>query len=414
MARPKLVHRGDRDRERAARSRVGERREHAWRARRPSPTFNMFTSPSKVTHCFVTTRLDIGNRGPDVQTPGLFRGCPAGWAAAPVTASCRERRDDTPVRVYLWPMGEKMQKAISVVWGLLATIVTGALTASTSQPAASAETAAPTRQPARFTVSSFNVLGSSHTPAGGTRAVGTTRIVWAHELLIQHHVDVAGFQEMQPDQAEKFLSITNGKWALYPGLTAVRRDSENSIGWRTDKFHLVQATTLRIPYFNGNPRVMPVVLLRDKATGALTYFMNYHNPANTSRFPNQGYWRLEATRVEIALSNQLAPVGIPRIVTGDMNERATYFCRVTEQTPLKAARGGSWRDGVCDAQKPRAVDWIFGSKRLTFSNYLEDRSALVATTTDHPVIVSDVRVGPRKFPNAYGTAPAPVVGMLTY
>jgi hypothetical protein len=311
-------------------------------------------------------------------------------------------------------MGEKMQKAISVVSVVLATNVTGALTASTSPPAAFAVAAAPIPLPATFTVSSFNVLGSSHTPEGGTRALGTTRIVWAHELLVQHHVDVAGFQEMQPDQAERFLSITDGKWALYPGLTAARRDSENSIGWRTDKFHLVQATTLRIPYFNGNPRVMPVVLLRDKGTGALTYFMNYHNPADTSRFPNQGYWRLEATRVEIALSNQLAPVGVPRIVTGDMNERATYFCRVTEQTPLKAARGGSWRDGVCDAQKPRAVDWIFGSKRLTFTNYIEDRSALVATTTDHPVIVSDVRVGPRKFPNAYGTAPAPVVGMLTY
>lgn len=311
-------------------------------------------------------------------------------------------------------MGQKIQKAISVVWAVVAAIVTTALTVSTSEPAASAVTAAPTREPATFTVSSFNVLGSSHTPAGGTRAVGTARIVWAHELLVQHHVDVAGFQEMQADQAEKFLSITNGKWALYPGLTTVRRDSENSIGWRTDKFHLVQATTLRIPYFNGNPRVMPVVLLRDKATGALGYFMNYHNPADTRQFPNQGYWRLEATRVEIALSNQLAPAGIPRIVTGDMNERATYFCRVTQQTPLSAARGGSWRDGVCDAQRPRTVDWIFGSKRLTFSNYLEDRSALVAKTTDHPVIVSDVQVGPRKFPNAYGTAPAPVVDMLTY
>src|SRR3954454_7728685 len=243
-------------------------------------------------------------------------------------------------------MGHKVQRITSVLAGVFATSVTGALTVSTTDAAASPATAAPIPQPATFTVSSFNVLGSSHTPAGGTRAVGIKRIVWANQLLVQHHVDVAGFQEMQHDQAETFLSITNGKWALYPGLTAVRRDSENSIGWRTEKFHLVQATTVRIPYFNGNPRVMPVLLLRHKATGSMGYFMNYHNPADTSQFPNQGYWRLEAARVEIALSNQLAPLGIPRIVTGDMNERATYFCRVTQQTPLKAARGGSWRDGV--------------------------------------------------------------------
>ena len=312
-------------------------------------------------------------------------------------------------------MGEKLKKLSPVVAGLFATVVTSLLTVSATQPAASAVTAPRPPQPATFTLSSFNVLGSSHTPPGGKRAVGTTRIVWASQLLVQHHIDVVGFQELQTDQAEKFLSVTSGKWALFPGLTKVRRDTENSIGWRTDRFDLVQATTVNIPYFNGNPRAMPVVLLRHKASGALGYFMNYHNPASTNRYPDQGYWRSEATRVEIALSNQLMPLAIPRFVTGDMNERAPYFCRVTKQTPLKAARGGYWKDGVCYANKPRAVDWIFGSRRLTFSNYLEDRSALATKTTDHPVIVSDVRVTPQEFPKAYvATPPAPVVPKVTY
>jgi hypothetical protein len=309
-------------------------------------------------------------------------------------------------------MGEKLKKASSVLAALAATVVTGVLAASTVQPSASAATRAP--QPAGFTVSSFNVLGSSHTPPGGKRAVGTTRIGWAHQLLTQHHVDVVGFQELQTDQATRFLSITAGKWALFPGLTAVKRNSENSIGWRTDRFALVQATTVNIPYFNGNPRAMPVVLLRHKATGALSYFMNYHNPADTSTYPNQDRWRAEATRVQIALSNQLVATGIPRFVTGDMNDRAPYFCRVTKETPLKAARGGYWKDGVCYAQKPRAVDWILGSQRLTFSNYVEDRSALAARTTDHPVIVSDVRITPQALPNAYAATPAPVVPKVTY
>jgi hypothetical protein len=257
-------------------------------------------------------------------------------------------------------------------------------------------------------VSSFNVLGSSHTPPGGKRAVGTTRIVWANQLLDQHHVDVVGFQELQTDQATKFLSITSGKWALFPGLTAVKRNSENSIGWRTDKFDLVQATTVNIPYFNGNPRAMPVVLLRHKATGALGYFMNFHNPADTAKFRNQARYRAAATTIEIALQNALYRRGIPRFMTGDMNERATYFCRVTAESPVIAARPTSYRkDGVCYAGRPRSVDWIFGARKVDFSNYVEDRSPLVAKTTDHPVIVSDVTVSPSKLPRAWNRPAAP-------
>ena len=53
---------------------------------------------------------------------------------------------------------------------------------------------------------------------------------------------------------------------------------------------------MNIPYFNGSPRPMPVVLLRDKATGMMAYFANFHNPADTAQYHNQGKWRAEATR----------------------------------------------------------------------------------------------------------------------
>ena len=43
------------------------------------------------------------------------------------------------------------------------------------------------------------------------------------------------------------------------------------------------ATTVNIPYFNGHPRPMPVVLLRDKVSGMMTYFANFHNPAGVSQ-----------------------------------------------------------------------------------------------------------------------------------
>ena len=312
-------------------------------------------------------------------------------------------------------MGEKLRRGSSVAAGLAVLLVTALLSVGVVEPASSTTRRA-TPPTATFTVSSFNVLGASHTPAGGSRASGTTRIVWAKQLLDQHHVQVAGFQEMQAVQYTKFAQIAGSSWALYPGLTMLKRDSENSIGWRTDTFDLVWASTVKIPYFNGSLRSMPVVLLREKSTGMLAYFANVHNPADTATYRNQGVYRAEATRMEIALQNLLAPTGIPRFLTGDMNERASYFCRVTAEAPLKAARPTStWVNGVCSAGSPRAVDWILGSTEVPWSSYIEDRSALVAKTTDHPMIIGDATIDTATFPNALtATPPAPIVPGTTF
>ena len=312
-------------------------------------------------------------------------------------------------------MGEKLRRVSSVTAGLAVLLVTALLSVGVVEPASSTTRRA-TPPTATITISSFNVLGASHTPAGSSRASGTTRIVWAKQLLDQHHVQVAGFQEMQAVQYTKFAQIAGSSWALYPGLTMLKRDSENSIGWRTDTFDLVWASTVKIPYFNGTLRSMPVVLLREKSTGMLAYFANVHNPADTATYRNQAVYRAEATRMEIALQNQLAPSGIPRFLTGDMNERASYFCRVTKEAPLKAARPTStWINGVCSAGRPRAVDWILSSTETPWSNYIEDRSALVAKTTDHPMIIGDATIDTATFPNALtATPPAPIVPGTTF
>jgi hypothetical protein len=302
-----------------------------------------------------------------------------------------------------------------VTAGLAVLLVTALLSVGVMEPAASTTRRA-TPPTATFTVSSFNVLGASHTPAGSSRASGTTRIVWAKQLLDQHHVQVAGFQEMQAVQYTKFAQLAGSSWALYPGLTMLKRDSENSIGWRTDTFDLVWASTVKIPYFNGNLRSMPVVLLREKSTGMLAYFANVHNPADTATYRNQAVYRAEATRMEIALQNLLAPTGIPRFLTGDMNERASYFCRVSKEAPLKAARPTStWVNGACSAGSPRAVDWILSSTEIPWSSYIEDRSALVAKTTDHPMIIGDATIDTATFPNALtATPPGPIIPGTTF
>jgi hypothetical protein len=255
-----------------------------------------------------------------------------------------------------------------------------------------------------FTMASFNVLGSSHTNRGGHSpgmASGPQRIGSALAVLNGHGVSVVGIQEFQPDQRATFQRQAQG-WAMYPGLSLGRRAGENSVAWRTDTWQLVRPGLVDIPYFNGRIRPMPYVLLRHTRTGVLAYFSTFHNPADIGG--NMQRFRNEATRREINLFKQLETTGIPQFVTGDMNERDEYFCKVTGATPLIAAAGGS-NQGGCVPPRPAQIDWIFGSPAVVFSRYVVDRSPLVRRTTDHPAVVATVVVDALKFQKAYQPDP---------
>ena len=260
-------------------------------------------------------------------------------------------------------------------------------------PVAPTPTLAPTLD---FVISSFNVLGSSHSAPGGTRpsmAPGKTRIRWVARLLASRGVDVVGFQEFQLDQARTFLGVTNGRYDVYPGTRLGGKGAQNSIAWRTDTWEAVDTGTIPIPYFNGNRMPMPVVLLRNRETGLTAYFANFHNPGSTRNHPNQGRWRRMALLQEVALVKRLmANSDHPVFLTGDLNERDEAFCTVTGRTAMIAANGGS-HSGGCRPPRAIGIDWIFGSAGVTFSNYRADRSRAVNRTSDHPMIVSNVRIG---------------------
>lgn len=246
-----------------------------------------------------------------------------------------------------------------------------------------------------FTLSSFNVLGSSHTFGSGKgkkpgMAAGSVRARWAARLIRQHRAEVVGFQELQNNQLAVLRRHTN--MDFFPGSSMRRADSENSIGWRRDRWAAVETRTVTVPYFNGNGRQMPYVRLRNLATGLDAWFANFHNPADTRRFPGQQRFRSRAADIEVALANRLIrETHTPVFITGDMNDRDAYFCALTGGAPMLAARGGS-NSGVCRPENPRAVDWIFGSQGVTFTDYVEDRSELVGRTSDHPMLVARVRL----------------------
>ncbi len=250
----------------------------------------------------------------------------------------------------------------------------------------------PPRKSTDLVISSFNVLGSSHTVPGGERPgmePGPARIRSAIKLLERHQVDIVGFQELQGDQLREFQKVAGERYAVYPGFALGKREAVNSIAWRKDKWELVRPGSIEIPYFDGNRRQMPVVRLRNRETGQEAYFANFHNPADTKRFPDQERWRDLATAKQIDLVNRLRKeTGLPVFVTGDMNEREEYYDTLTRSTEMVAANSGP------HGQRPKqmGIDWIFGSPDIRFSDFTRDRSALVKRTTDHPMIVSKARI----------------------
>jgi hypothetical protein len=301
--------------------------------------------------------------------------------ASPATPTSRPAAANVATRTPSTPARAPKPRATTRLW-----------VAPSVPPPSSAPVTPPTLE---FTLSSFNVLGGSHTFGTGKgkkagMAPGFVRARWAAQLIRRHGAEVVGFQELQSTQLAVLRGHTN--LDFFPGSSMRRADSENSIGWRRDRWSAVETRTVTVPYFNGNRRRMPFVRLRNKATGMEAWFANFHNPADTRRFPGQQRFRSRAADIEVALANRLThATDTPVFITGDMNDRDAYFCALTGGAPMLAARGGS-NNGDCRPENPRAVDWIFGSQGVRFTDYLEDRSELVDRTSDHPMLVARVRL----------------------
>ena len=243
-----------------------------------------------------------------------------------------------------------------------------------------------------FTVATFNTLGTSHTVPGRSErpgmASGPVRTRGVVRVLETYGVDVVGLQEFQRPQATAFARLAGSTFAVWhPG-----RDTENAIAWRRDRWQLVAARSIGIPYFNGRIRQMPVVRLRDRASGDDVTFVNVHNPADTRRFRGQARWRHAAVTRQIALVRRLSAGGSPVVMTGDLNDRRGAFCRLNAAGGLRSSNGGTGTP--CRPAPQAGIDWILGSRSIQFSDHTRDRGALVRATTDHPVVLARARVAP--------------------
>ncbi|MCW2848792.1 MAG: hypothetical protein JWR90_2766 [Marmoricola sp.] len=239
-------------------------------------------------------------------------------------------------------------------------------------------------------LASFNMLGASHTSGGGRYATYPSRLVRAVGLFNFRGLDVVGTQEFQETQYDYFVSKGYGNTfgSYYWDPEGNRRDTENAIIWRKSTMDFVSGSTYDIPYFGGNTRHVPVVLLRQKSSGRTAYFLNVHNPANV-RGP-AAKWRAQAIAIERAKIRELRATGRPVFITGDFNDRQAAFCPMTADKLTISPN--SIPSSTCAYPKQSSIDWIFAAGQARFSYFQRDMSPQNARITDHPIVITKAHI----------------------
>jgi endonuclease/exonuclease/phosphatase family metal-dependent hydrolase len=159
--------------------------------------------------------------------------------------------------------------------------------------------------------------------------------------------------------------------------------------WDSSVWTSTYEDSITIPFMDGT-RPQPIVRLQHIETGREIYVLNIHNSPRDAQ-GREGE-RDRAMAIEIAAINQLRRQdGIPVFIMGDFNEHAEAYCKITGQTDLEAAQGGS-NNGTCHPPSAMRVDWLFGSTDTAFTSFRFDTGAQVRRITDHAVLTSTVSV----------------------
>ena len=234
-------------------------------------------------------------------------------------------------------------------------------------------------RPFSFRIGTFNVLGSQHTAPGGDRTrypPASTRTAGAAGLIGSHDVDILGTQELQADQLRDLQNRTG--MAAWPGFGWGEMETDNSILYDPGVFEVVSGSSFTIP-FMGTPRPQPIVRFRHLATGRELYVVNTHPSAGDGSYLAE---RRQGQAALISVVDDLESEGLPVLVTGDMNDREEFYCRVVPAAGLVASNGGSYGSGCRPPPSPLPVDWVVGTG-ATWSNYWRDTTSTDRRISDH-------------------------------
>ncbi|GAB3865738.1 hypothetical protein GCM10028801_36680 [Nocardioides maradonensis] len=229
-------------------------------------------------------------------------------------------------------------------------------------------------------VASLNILGSNHVGRGLARAAGEA------SLLENRGVDIVGLQEVQRDQRQVFLRQMPS-YTMWPQDAVGRQGYRLQIMFRTSQYEMVDGGSVNSP-FVGMSVPMPYVLLRDRSTGVEFWVVDAHlSPQGRQGERNAG------TVIQQALVDRLNDTH-PVVMVGDMNEHASWFCRMASNVPVFSANGGSSSD--CTPPGPLRIDWIVGSddgdSTVSFSDYAQDDTTKRLRLSDHYLVYATASV----------------------
>jgi hypothetical protein len=251
-------------------------------------------------------------------------------------------------------------------------------------PVARGESRPSSRPPTNFQVASFNVLGSNHTMRSDSWRHGRARARLARRWLREERVSVAGLQEAQVDQMRV---LTRKRWRAFPDPRhASNSETAQSVIWRRSRWRLLEAHNVRIPFDHDQLRKQPVVRLQHRRTGRQIWVISVHM---TARGGARGAHERRVGRARVVREvRRLQKTHRPVLVTGDMNGHRRVFCTVTGRTRLVAASGGSNNDADgCRTPDRMHVDWIFGSRSISWTRFRFEDGGMLDDITDHVVPV---------------------------
>jgi hypothetical protein len=239
---------------------------------------------------------------------------------------------------------------------------------SAERPPIAAETRRTKVRKVSFRIATFNVLAThlAHRswPGSGWR---TGQAV---AYIRNAGISVIGLQEATSSQ---LAGITSGTgFRAWPGGSI----PEDSVAWDPSVFEFVSGETFSVP---GVRRTYPIVRLRHRRTDLEMFVVNVHTAAGGGR---EAGLRSAGHRASVATVNRLKSARIPIFLTGDMNDREAFFCAVLPPTGMVAAVGGSISGG-CRPPGSMPVDWIVATPDVTFSNFVNDKSAVARRVSDH-------------------------------
>lgn len=237
-----------------------------------------------------------------------------------------------------------------------------------------------------FKVATFNVLGSGHTAPGGKKALwpnGDVRFAQTMQAFRDKKISVAALQEMHSQDQKRFRDKYSDNWGSAEG-------SQDFVIWRKDQWRKIEVRKITIPYFSGENRSQPYVLLEQRSTGKRIWFMGVHNPANVSG--QVADRRKRALEIERDAINKIKKSGYPVFIGGDFNDggdgKISAQCMLT---PLMTNVFGNKGSGPCGKPKAdAAVDHIFviGASELRATGPRVDSSFDDRKISDHPLVTA--------------------------